>query len=399
MRGLRLSTMLVGLPLATACGRGETVTAEAVVRVDSAGVEIVRSSGVDRPLPWTLAEVWRLGGAAEGPESFTRVGSHNLGADIAGNLYLMDGDASRIVVFDPGGEHLRSMGRKGEGPGELQFPIGLSVTPGGAATVFDVGKGGLVPFGPEGSALPQVPFPHYTDPGVRHFQKTDDGVTVARSVQIEGRRGVELVAWRDDADGQDTVRFVYSEFEAPEMVDFGCIGLALRPLFAPTVRWAMAGGRIATATTGEYRVDVYQSDGRLSRSVRRSVSPGRATLADAIAEAEPGIRMVGAARCEITAAEVAEGRGYLETTPAIRDIRLAEDGTLWVERFEPGTPAAGRSGTIDVFDASGAYLGSLPGGTRFPILLLPDDRVALAEKDALDVERLVVMQVSRLSSR
>jgi hypothetical protein len=89
----------------------------------------------------------------------------------------------------------------------------------------------------------------------------------------------------------------------------------------------------------------------------------------------------------------------LETTPAIRDIRLAEDGTLWVERFEPGTPAAGRSGTIDVFDASGAYLGSLPGGTRFPILLLPDDRVALAEKDALDVERLVVMQVSRLSSR
>lgn len=381
--------------LATACGGSAGGASDAVLREDSAGVEIVLSPASDRVLDWRLEEVLRLGGASDGPESFTRVAAHGLGTDAQGNLYVLDSDASGVMVFGPQGEHLRSMGSQGEGPGELQFPIGLSVTRTGVAAVFDIGKGALVRFGLDGSALEQIPFPGSTDPGVRHFQKFDGGVIVTRSLRLEERRGLELLAWRDDGSSGDTITFAHMEYDSPEMVDFGCMGLALRPLFAPIIRWTASEDFVATATGADYRIDVFDRAGTLLRSIRRDLPVGSATMDDAIAEAEPGMRMAGATRCEVSATEVAEGRGYTESTPAIRDIMLAEDGTLWVERFEPGTPAAGRSGTIDVFDPSGAYLGSLPPHTRFPLLLLPDDRVALSDKDALDIERLVIMTIGR----
>jgi hypothetical protein len=380
--------------LATTCGGPSETPTDVVVRSDSAGVEIVTSAATDRILEWSYEEVFRIGGEADGPASFTRVGTSNLGSDTTGNVYVMDSDASRVVVFGPEGSHLRSMGGEGGGPGEFQFPIGVSVTPGGTTAVFDVGKGSLVLFGADGSALPQVPFPHYTDPGVRHFAKTDAGVVVARSLRLEEARGLELAGW-GDAPGSDTVSFVRTEYEPPEMVDFGCMGLALRPIFSPTVRWATTGDLTAVVTGPGYRIDFHAPDGRIVRSIRRDIPLAPAAFEDAVAESEPGMRMQGAQSCEITAREVAEGRGFEESIPAIRRILLASDGTLWVERFHPGGPGAGVPGTIDVFDATGAYAGSLPEGSRFPILLLADDRLAYGVRDAFDVQRLVVARISR----
>ena len=54
------------------------------------------------------------------------------------------------------------------------------------------------------------------------------------------------------------------------------------------------------------------------------------------------------------------------------------------------TPAA-----IDVFDESGAYRGTLPAGTPFPILFLDRDRFGAVETDATDISRLVVYRVIR----
>jgi hypothetical protein len=46
------------------------------------------------------------------------------------NYYLLDVNGSRAVVFDPDGTYVRTIGRHGEGPGELQYPTGISFTGG-----------------------------------------------------------------------------------------------------------------------------------------------------------------------------------------------------------------------------------------------------------------------------
>ena len=374
---------------------GDAAPTSDVVRTDSAGVEIVVSPSTDRPIDLSPAELFRLGGDDTGPASFTRVAEWNVDADAAGNVYVLDGNAFRVVVFGPDGKHLRSMGSQGEGPGELQFPSGMSVTPDGEAVVFDIGKRALVPYGPDGAAGQPIQFPYYTDPGVRHFRRTRTDVFVARSITIdEDRRGNELIAFSHTESAPDTVTLARMEYDRPEMVQFDCMALRMRPLFDPVIRWRASEDLVAVVTDADYRVDLFSRDGVPVRSIRRDLPVREATTDDAVAEAEPGMRMMGQSSCEASAREVAEGRGFVPALPAIRDVLIESDGTLWVERFEPGTRAENRSGPIDLFDASGAYLGTLPTGSQFPIALLPGDRIAVAEKDALDVERLVVLELS-----
>ena len=237
---------------------------------------------------------------------------------------------------------------------------------------------------------------------LRHFARLGGGYMVANGFGGAQGRILELIGWRDDIPSPDTIRFTALAFRTPPMADFGCMSLALQPLFTPLVQWDARDGRVAAVSTAEYVVNVYGADGTHLRSIRRELAPTPATEALAIAEAGPGLRMMsGAGRCEATAAEVVEGRGFASRVPAVADVRLSPTGELWVERYEPGARPDHRSGPIDVFDSTGAYVGTLPAGEPFPLLLLPGDRVAVSERDALDVERLVVMQIRRdvVSSR
>jgi len=43
-------------------------------------------------------------------------------ADEAGKVYVLDRKAGQIKVFDPQGNFLRAIGRRGQGPGEFQEP-------------------------------------------------------------------------------------------------------------------------------------------------------------------------------------------------------------------------------------------------------------------------------------
>ncbi len=47
--------------------------------------------------------------------------------DDAGTIYVLDQQASHIKVFDASGKYLRTIGRKGQGPGELEYPMTLSL--------------------------------------------------------------------------------------------------------------------------------------------------------------------------------------------------------------------------------------------------------------------------------
>lgn len=398
-----LAVLLAGL---LACGGADAGID--VIRSDSAGVDIVTSPAEDRTLDWTFEEELRLGGLDDGPQTFTSVNYDEVGADAAGNLYVLDRQAHRVVVFGPDGSHLRTMGSQGEGPGELQFPVSFAVREDGTAAVFDIGKGSLVFFGPDGGALPQRPFAFYTEPGtLRHFALTPEGFAVARGMAGEGDdvRKIELRAWPSPltdagsdpgASAADTAILAELPLPSPDMADFGCMRIALQPLFTPVIQWDSEGSTIAAVADASYRVDVFDLDGTLRRSIRRGLSIRTATEADALAESGSGLRMRSSAgSCEATPAEVVEARGYASELPAVRNVLLAPSGELWVARLVPGARDSGTPEPIDIFDPNGAYLGTLPPGSPFPLLILPDGRIAYEEKDALDVERLVVARVER----
>ena len=98
--------------------------------------EILEIPGEDHMLELRFEELYRLGTlAGEAWEQFGDVGE--IGFDGAGNLYVLDNQAERVVVAGPAGEFVREFGRKGEGPGEFEEMHGLAVMRDGRAVVTD----------------------------------------------------------------------------------------------------------------------------------------------------------------------------------------------------------------------------------------------------------------------
>jgi hypothetical protein len=88
---------------------------------------------------WSLVEEWRVGGQPEGPHSF----DFNMGLALlpGGGFVHFDYKSNQLHYLDSLGKPIRSVGRKGGGPGEFQMVNGLVVAPDGKVIVSDIANG------------------------------------------------------------------------------------------------------------------------------------------------------------------------------------------------------------------------------------------------------------------
>ncbi|MGO4371312.1 NHL repeat-containing protein [Paenibacillus sp. MCAF20] len=108
----------------------------------------------------------------------------HVGAD--DNVYVMDKGANRVVVLDPDGTVLRTIGAD-EGESMLSAPEGLFVTPEGIIYVADSGNQRIVVFDNEGNFLRDYKKPESTYMETGHFVPTKI-VVDRRGVQDAGER-------------------------------------------------------------------------------------------------------------------------------------------------------------------------------------------------------------------
>ncbi len=245
---------------------------------------------------------------------------------------------------------------------------------------------------PDGAPLDEVK-PFLMPPtGRQHYFTVSDGaMTVSTRTQAPGGDGSMYALRR--IHGADTTDIVTLAAADPrEIMMLECGGaLRLPPLFSPEIVWSERGGALAVAASDAYAVDLYEGT-TLRRSIRRDLPARPASHDDAMREIGEGmrVRFGGNEPCVVPAERVVEQQGFAPTIPWIGSIGIGSDGSVWVERRGLGRDARG---PIDVFDAEGAYLGTLPEGTPFPAVFLPDGRIGVIEKDELDVPRLLVQRI------
>ena len=399
----------------------------ALVPADLEAQETVQLPADDRPAELDLQDVYAVGALdGEAWETFGDVA--DVAFDGRGNLYVLDRGASRIVVVDREGRHLRTVGRPGDGPGEFRMPAAMAVATDGRVAVFDMGHRALLVFDRSGEFDRAVA----TDireglPGSTLVFHPAGGVVSASGQGIRiMRRGPQGSVGAPE--GVPILRYPLEEDEAPQLIHrawappspdvraaggggrgvrVAAMGIrAYEPRFSFGV---LPGGAVAYVDSVTYRVRVVDEEGRLVREVRRDRPPHEVTEAHRERERERrlaelrdgdgprftvrtrgeggGTRTVPQDAIRDALEERIRDMEFAEVHPVIRQMAVDWNGWIWLERTgeDPLT-----EGPVDVFTVAGHYQGTLPAGFRIPDAFGPGGLVAYVQTDELDVPRVVV---------
>lgn len=346
---------------------------------------------------WHLEEVVRIGAPnGVGPEVFGRIADVEIGPD--GNIYVVDQQAAEVRSFDLEGNHVRTIGREGEGPGEFQSPSAAAFSPSGVLWVADGQR--YTSFGREGE-LRNV----YTT-GIRGSLRPGQ-----LRAPVEGQL-VDLAFLRvreDGVDGSVRVRglgpgaVVWSFSDSAVLVDSVAFGDDWRPPSLTQTRGGTTTSMVVpeapqrvfepserdiiwTGIGDDYAVHAVTMEGDTVLTVRREVSPEPLTEGDSD-RLHRWLERMGEQG-------FATDRSQLpQYYPFFDRIVAADDGTVWLYR------EWAEGGFFDVFDESGRYLGEVrthlnagPFGTHPSI---SGEHVAGVVLDSLDVPRVEVFRIVR----
>lgn len=88
---------------------------------------------------WRFVADLRVGAGADDPDGLSQV--KGLLVTRSGRIWVLEASTQDIRVFDSSGRPLRRIGRKGQGPGELLWPDGMTAGPDGVIWVHDPQNG------------------------------------------------------------------------------------------------------------------------------------------------------------------------------------------------------------------------------------------------------------------
>jgi len=356
------AAVLGALVLTAGCGTGpgssDPPPAGVEIR-DSLGITIVEVRSLEDPGPGGLEVAWsdtvRFGRAGDAEADAAYLFGAVMGAVRLsdGTVVVADMQAAALRMFAPDGTHLRTVGGRGQGPGEFVGIQGLRILPGDSIFVLDRGTRWSL-FEPGGTFVTSGYFDLtnwasdiYPDiEGVfadgsffiRHRFRRDteqDGDLVVSiphwRAYRSGRTGDPLVHF-DTVAGPANVQIVQTPPPAPG--EMRTMPLLFRPqsgLFD-----LVHGDHVYRVDDHMREIRVVRSDGTLERIIRFELDPGR-PAAPTDPEAAEHARRVDEVRTRFERS-FPDLAAQVIGTSAFSGITVDELGFLWLRRGPVGAP-------------------------------------------------------------
>ena len=277
-------------------------------------------------------------GVVEGEDEYMFQMVQDIDADAHGNIYVVEGRLAHVRVYDGDGEYQRTIGTRGQGPGELQMPIYVQVTDRDEIAVHDYSGQRLSFFSMEGEFLRQKSTASTGSPFIPIWIDPQGSLTTIAAFGPPPVGGKQLKYF--NADLELISMITKEERDMRKTFDIG------KPTWFCDVS---NSGRIFWGNSEEYTINILDSDCTLIRRITKEYEPHAITAEDKeyyreryASALERGLKI--------------EFRSHY---PAFGEINVDEEERLFVRTFKK---VEGRDNRYyhDVFDAEGKYITTVP---------------------------------------
>lgn len=377
---------------------------EAQVVRDSAGAKVrAYARGATAPTRWTVdpAPLVRIGGAS-GTGMSELAGVVAVARFTNGSILVANGSTAELRIFGADGSFTRVFGRKGRGPREFDNLMEVHRT---GDTVFAVDAAQRVQaFTPDGTLLRTVNRQVMEGRNFTHdFGHLANGGTVLVGVDLPfdtvSRRPLAMADVELRREGAPPQRL--AAIPAYQMARKAGRNM---PLFlGPAARFVAEGDRACAGWTGNWQLTCWDATGRLLWVTRRDIAPRQVTEAEREAFREGHRRANrGAPPDRVEAA--ARAMEFADERSQFGRVELSTTGEVWVGEHllreemvfgRAGRPTPDGTVTWSVLGRDGRWIADVTLPKGFYLMDAGSDYVAGIERDADDVEGVVVYRLRR----
>ncbi len=423
-RMMRAASLSSAICLAAACaGTADASRAWSTTMLAEGDTVVARTTGVI-PDSGThrLTEVWRVGDAdaLDSTITFGGIGGFAVAAD--NTVAVFDQTGPTLRLYDVNGRYVRTLGRKGAGPGEYSAANGMAFLPDGRLALWDPPTSRITLYAPDGTVTAAWTPPvtgwwmsNALWPASPRMLAVRAAIPDSTKRDERGNPRMQSAYFLYDGNGAmvDTIRAPITATEPPRLVARreGTMAMTGVP-YAPGLFDALlSDGRLAAGYGDAYVIRVTR--GARPLRIERDVTPVRVL---------PEERDEQRVRTEFQMRTVAsdwrwDGPPIPDTKPLFTGLTGTADGRLWVrlsapgeripeaERDDPPPPTPGapprppvrqwrEPAWYDVYETDGTLLGRIVLPARATLLGVRGDLVWGVVRDDLDVPFLVQWRVS-----
>lgn len=281
-------------------------------------------------------------GESEDPDkSFSEV--YSFVVDDNWTIYALDFKDRKIKVFDEAGQFVRSFGEHGQGPGELDMPATIHLTPADELIIEDTRARKLVYFTLEGTYIKHISLANRM--ALVSLLMGPGGNFIGREMILEGEK-LFFEIKKFDQELKSLFALDKIEFALPVPGS----GNKMNFMDLLSIYQFDSSGNIYYSRNIDYEIKVYTPEGEHFKSIQKDYEPQKITEKD-IEEILERIPDMGAVN-------VREMFEFPKTFPPSQSFTLDEDGRIFVRTWEKGKNED--EYIYDVFDTEGVYIARFP---------------------------------------
>lgn len=264
------------------------------------------------------------------------------------NIYISDFQDQSIKVFDPRGKHIKTIGRKGEGPGEFLYVGDMIFLPDGRLMVMDFDINRLSLFDSDGKYINSY---HWTIRlgGLHYATNSSCALTVHTFEGDQPLEKMKIFVKKFDFKGTEIQSF--GEFRPDDMKIYtenrrkGGIVVAISPPYSPHSIFVADPARqyLFHCVNDEYKIEIFNKDGKIIRRFDRPYEP----LPFTEKEAKEFQREI--------LKKIAKEIPVPDVKTITSRMLVDNEGNLWVETYETKEEDAKVFIAYDIFNPEGRY--------------------------------------------